>query len=179
MTGGSTTSSTNSGASSTRGSPGMSAIATPTMTSRIEGARSRRRAITATAASTASKGSRVWMATVIGSWSGRTHKTGGDVDGECQQRDVEEERDDGMHGDRVANGFRRHANIGDLRGHADAEGEIDEVPVVRLVVAGEHQRCSGAAVSVTTIVFVGIVQGEDGVDQRPGEEDGRRGEQQM
>ena len=59
-------SSTSSGASSIRGSPGASASPMPAMTSRIEGAALSRRATTATTASTASSSSMVWIVAVMG-----------------------------------------------------------------------------------------------------------------
>ena len=49
-----------------RGSPGINPSSTPAITSRIDGAVSRRRAITATAASTANRRSRTWTLDVIG-----------------------------------------------------------------------------------------------------------------
>src|SRR4051812_25124800 len=66
MTGGSTRSSTSSGASSTDGSPGMSARITPAMTSRIAGGISRRAAPTATPATTASSRTRIWTVSTMG-----------------------------------------------------------------------------------------------------------------
>src|SRR5262250_1963570 len=65
MSGGSTSSSTSSGASSTAGRPGTSASATPVSTSRIELGILSRAAATATAATTNSSSTRVWMVEVM------------------------------------------------------------------------------------------------------------------
>ena len=59
-------SSTKSGASSIRGSPGSSASAMPAMTSKIEGAVLSRRAATATTTSTARSSRRVSIVAVMG-----------------------------------------------------------------------------------------------------------------
>ena len=59
-------------------------------------------------------------------------------------------------------------DVRDLERHADDEGEIDEVPVVRLVILGKLQAAHAAA----AVVVVGVVQGEDGVDEDPGQHDG-------
>src|SRR5205823_13210290 len=56
----------------------------------------------------------------------------GDVDGQGEERGVEHEGHDAMGGDGAADLLARDAHVGDLRGHADDEGEVDEVPVVRL-----------------------------------------------
>src|SRR6266566_5508649 len=60
------TNKTNSGASSMRGSPGVSASPIPAIIRRIVGATLIRRAITATATMTASRRRRVWMVFAIG-----------------------------------------------------------------------------------------------------------------
>src|ERR1700686_1202554 len=61
MTGGSTRSKTNSGASSTVGRPGMSASTTPVITSRMAGGIFSRSATTATAAITIRRDTRIWI----------------------------------------------------------------------------------------------------------------------
>ena len=65
MTGGKIRSSTSSGASSTVGSPGISAITTPVSTSRMDGGTLSRLAMTATAATTASSTTSTWMVELI------------------------------------------------------------------------------------------------------------------
>src|SRR5436190_2018356 len=57
-------------------------------------------------------------------------------------------------------------DIGNLRGHADHEREVDEVPVVgvfMLVAAWKLQAARFAA----AIIFMGVVQRERGVHRRP------------
>src|SRR5215470_2685570 len=66
MSGGRIPSRTNSGASSIRGRPGISARAMPAMTRRIEGAVLNRRATRATTTSTAINSISVWIVTVTG-----------------------------------------------------------------------------------------------------------------
>src|SRR5262245_14566112 len=65
MTGGKIRSSTSSGASSTGGRPGTSAISTPVSTRRIDGGTLSRLAMTATAATTASSRTSTWMVELI------------------------------------------------------------------------------------------------------------------
>src|SRR5262245_49542674 len=141
MSGGRTTRSTNSGASSMRGSPGNNARSMPATTSKIDGAMLARRAMIATATSTVSISSMIWMVPVMESclsrirWkftSGRaSDRARRDVDGDRQQRGIEEERDDAMRSGGAADDFGRDGYVGDLRRHADDEGEVDKVPIVR------------------------------------------------
>ena len=63
-----------------------------------------------------------------------------------------------------------HLDVGDLERHADHEGEIREVPVVRLVLAGEDQAVGAFALAV---IVVRVVQREQRVDEGPGQRDGR------
>src|SRR4051812_27826082 len=132
MSGGSITSSTNSGANSTRGSPGVSASRTPAITRTIEGAVCSRRAISAAATSTANRTRRIWMLAVMAAGyitrggdvaSGlNLDCAGGNVDGQREQRGVEDERDDAVaeHGtaDRLGGG----GHGGGPRGHAGGGG---------------------------------------------------------
>src|SRR5437763_15270343 len=153
------TSSTNSGASSMAGRPGVSASATPAITSTIEGAVLSRRAITAAMASTARNKSRIWMVAVM---PDRLQRAGRDVDGQCQQGGIEDERNDavGKHG--AADRLAAHGHIGDLRAHADDEGKIEEVHVVglRLLARKLHAAALGG---VLVIELVRVVQREHGV----------------
>src|ERR1700691_592255 len=66
MIGGSTTRSTNSGAISIVGRPGMSARTTPVTTSRMDGGIFDRAATIATPAITANRNTRVWIVEIIG-----------------------------------------------------------------------------------------------------------------
>src|SRR5262249_35057942 len=148
MSGGRTTRRTNSGASSMRGSPGTTARSMPAMTSRIDGAMLARRAMIATATSTVSISSMIWMVPVMSSYRswiaeekfGRaSNRARRNVDGDRQQRGIEEERDDAVRGGGAADDLRRDGYVGNLRGHADDEGEIDEVPIVRFLLAGKGE----------------------------------------
>src|ERR1700730_1506771 len=65
MTGGSTRSNTSSGASSTLGKPGTSAKPTPVSTRRIAGGILRRMAMTATAATTTSSNTTIWIVGIM------------------------------------------------------------------------------------------------------------------
>src|SRR5271165_3655024 len=66
MIGGSTNSSTNSGASLTFGSPGNSASITPASTSKIAGGSLSRSATSATPAITTSNTTKIWIVGIIG-----------------------------------------------------------------------------------------------------------------
>ena len=68
-----------------------------------------------------------------------------------------------MCGDGAAHQLVGHGDVGHLRRHAHHEREIDEVPVVGFVVAGEDHPASAAAM----IIFVRVMQGKDGVDRAP------------
>ena len=57
-------------------------------------------------------------------------------------------------------------DVGHLRGHADHEGEIDEVPVVGLFVAVAARELQTARRAVAVIV-VRVMQREGGVHGRP------------
>ena len=81
------------------------------------------------------------------------------------QGHVENERDDAVDQHDVADRLRRHRDVGDLRRHADAESEIDEVPIVGLVVAREAQAAAGSA--MLGIELMRVVQHEDRVDEHP------------
>lgn len=57
-----------------------------------------------------------------------------------------------------------HGDVGGLRGAADRVGEIQEVDVVGIGVSGEVERRFAFPGGV---VLAGIMQGEEGVQQRP------------
>src|SRR5262245_42660389 len=74
-----------------------------------------------------------------------------DVDHQSQQRRVEHEGDDAVYGGGAADDLVGDADVGDLRCHADDEGEINKVPVVGLlpvVAARELQAARFAAAIV-------------------------------
>ncbi len=61
-------------------------------------------------------------------------------------------------------------DVGDLRGHADHQREIEEVPIVGVVVAGKIQAADDA-VTTLAVIFVRVVQGEDRVHEDPRQQD--------
>src|SRR5262249_1071816 len=66
-----------------------------------------------------------------------SNRAGGNVHRQRQQCRIEEERHDTVCVDGVADRAPGDGNVGDLRGHADDEGEVDEIPVVRRLLAGK------------------------------------------
>ena len=93
-------------------------------------------------------------------------RTPRDIDHQRDQRGVEHERDDAVHGRGAADDLVGDADIGNLRGHADHEREVDEVPVIRLGmrVAARKLQAAGLAAAVE---IVRVVQRKGGVNQSP------------
>src|SRR6185312_1794695 len=58
-------------------------------------------------------------------WALSRDRTRGDVDHQRHEGGVVDERDDAVHGRGAADGLVGDADVGDLGGHADHEGEID------------------------------------------------------
>ncbi len=76
---------------------------------------------------------------------------------------------DGAHAPLRSRGER---DVGGLAGHADDHGEVQEVPVVGVVLAGEVQAAAQAVLRFAFgrrrgVVLVGVVQGEDDVHEQP------------
>src|SRR5215468_8396575 len=167
MSGGSSTRSTSSGASATGGRPGMNASATPATTSTIELGVLSRRAITAAATSTARRRSKVCTVAVMRRASNRARR---DVHGQCQQCGIENKRNDAVTEHSAPNRLAAYADVGNLGAHSEGEREVHEVPVigVALVVRGVH---ATAAAVVFIVIFMGVMQSEYRVCQRPGHED--------
>ena len=69
-------------------------------------------------------------------------------------------------------------DVGDLRGHADDQREIEKIAIVGFVVAGKMQPAE-FLVAAFAVIFVRIVQRKDRVHERPRQHDGRHGEQHM
>src|ERR1700731_3876246 len=80
----------------------------------------------------------------------KSNRAGRDIDHQRQQRGVEDERDDAVHGGGAADGLVGDADVGNLRGHADHEREIDEIPVVRVFmgVAARELQAAGLGAAV-------------------------------
>src|SRR5882724_5358018 len=92
-----------------------------------------------------------------------------DVHREGEQRHVEEEGHDAVGSDRAADHLAGDSHVGDLRRHSDDEGEVDEVPVVRLVLAAWE----GQPAAIAFIVeLMRVVQREHRVDEGPRQHDG-------
>src|SRR5882757_4904378 len=105
-------------------------------------------------------------------------RAGGNVDHQGHQRGVVDERDDAVGGGGAADDLVGNADIGDLGGHADDEGEIHEVPVVGVIVlvaAGKLQAAGLAA----AVVVMGVMQREGGMHRRPRQDDGGRRQRQF
>src|SRR5215471_4858541 len=165
MSGGNISRRTTSGASSTFGSPGTKAIPIPAITSRIEVETSRRLAATATTARIASMNSSVSMIAVMRDGS-RLDEVGDHVHGQCENGNVEEERQHTVHVHDAADHLAGDGDVGDLRCHRNHKGEIQKVPIVRSLLAGKFQ-AADAIVAAFAIIFVRIVQGENGVQESP------------
>src|SRR6266850_8242954 len=79
----------------------------------------------------------------------------GNIHGQREQRGIEDERDDAVAEYGPADRLAAHRHVGDLRAHADHEGEIGEVPVVRfLLAAGKFHAAAFAAVLVVELVRI-------------------------
>src|SRR5215831_8682874 len=104
---------TTSGASSTLGRPGTKAIPIPAITSRIEVETSRRLAATATTARIASMNSSVSMIAVMREGS-RLDQVGDHVHGQCENRDIEEERKDAVYVHHAADHLAGDGDVRDL-----------------------------------------------------------------
>ena len=81
--------------------------------------------------------------------------------------------------DGAADRLAAHRHVGDLRAHADHEGEIKEVPIVRLGPLPVGENHSAALSAVLVVVFVRVVQREYCVRERPGQHDRQRGKDQL
>src|SRR5690348_18474510 len=94
------TSSTTSGASVTGGKPGTKATAIPAMTRKIDGARCSLRAATAATANTAIINSSVCTVAVMRprSCARRLHQVRDHVNGQREDREIEDEGNDAMDG---------------------------------------------------------------------------------
>src|SRR6267142_6417353 len=92
----------------------------------------------------------------------------GDIDRQREEGGVEDEGHDAVGGDGAADLLAGDGDVGDLGRHADDEGEVDEVPVVGLRAAAREGH---AAADVLVVELVGVVQREDGVDERPRQQD--------
>ena len=63
-------------------------------------------------------------------------------------------------------------------GHGDHEGEIQEIPIVRLLLAGEIQ-AADARVAALAVIFMRVMQREDRVHEQPGQHDRDHAERQI
>src|SRR5438093_3841926 len=90
------------------------------------------------------------------------YRTRGDVHREGEERGVEKEGHDAVSGDGAADLLSRNAHVGDLRGHADDQGEVDKVPVVRLFQTARERHPADAALVVE---LVRVVQCEHRMDE--------------
>ncbi len=68
-----------------------------------------------------------------------------------------------------AHGLGAEGHVGGLGGHADHRPEMQEIPIVGGVVAGEQQPSAPRlAVLAFAVELVGVVQGEDHLHEHPG-----------
>ena len=81
-----------------------------------------------------------------------------------------------MSGDGAADLLSRNAHVGDLRGHADDQGEVDKVPVVRLFQTARERHPADAALVVE---LVRVVQCEHRMDESPRQHDCDRREDEL
>ena len=61
-------------------------------------------------------------------------------------------------------------HVGNLRGHGDDQRVIEKVPIIRVLVAGKSKPAA-AFIAGHTIKLAGVVQGENPVHERPGQQD--------
>ncbi|SPO55054.1 conserved protein of unknown function [Pseudomonas sp. JV551A1] len=98
---------------------------------------------------------------------------GSDIDGEPQNRRIENKPHQRMRQHHPAQASPGDAHIGGLHGNADGEREVVEVPVIRVAFAiGEAQR---RFVLLSGIEQPGVVQAENAADQQPGASHGQAG----
>ena len=91
-----------------------------------------------------------------------------------EHREVEEERQHRLRERGAARGCRCERDVGGLRGDRDREGEVEEVPVIRLqMTVGKLER---GIVVRRLIVMPRVVQREHRRDQEPGAEHRRAGQ---
>src|SRR5216683_2375674 len=105
------------------------------------------------------------------------------VDAERQDDRIEEEGDDAVAESQAAHDATGDLHVGDLAGHADDEGEIEKVPVVGILLAGEakaarHPRAVAGIVGVA-VEAVRIMDGKKQVGESPGQQDRAAGEDLM
>ena len=93
-----------------------------------------------------------------------------DVHGEGEQRGIEQKRNDTLRQHGATDRLRRDGHVGYLRAHADREGEIHEVPVIRFLVLRERHAADNA-VAPAAVIFVRVVQREYRMDEGPGQND--------
>jgi len=73
-------------------------------------------------------------------------------------------------GDGAADSLVSDAHIGHLRGHADHEGEIYEIPIVGIVMPVAAGKLEPAGL-VATVILVRVMQRERRVHRRPRQSD--------
>src|SRR5262249_16387902 len=89
-----------------------------------------------------------------------------DVHGQREQCGIEHERQYAVTEDGTADRPAAHGHVGHLRAHADHERKIHEIPVVRLAVLVRKFHAAALAF-VLVVIFMRVVQREDGVRERP------------
>src|ERR1035437_4389141 len=134
---------------------------TPATTSRSEGATLSRLAATATAASTASMNSSVCMIAVMALRPSSEAVCALDeirdhVHGQRQYRQVEEERQHAVQRHHATDDLAGDGDVGNLRGQADDQREIEKIQIVGLVVLGKIKP-TDLSVAALAVIFVRIV----------------------
>ena len=89
-------------------------------------------------------------------------QTADHVDGDADDDGAKDVAEQGVTGDRATDSSRRNVGVGHLECHADGEGEVHEVEVVRAGVVVEVDPAFRLV-----IVQVRVTQGEDRVDGEP------------
>ena len=72
--------------------------------------------------------------------------------------------------------FGRESDVGSLAGDADHQGEMQEVPKIRVLFLWKRQAAQGASLNVRQKIFVQIVQGEEELGHQPGQGHRHKGE---
>ena len=95
---------------------------------------------------------------------------------ERQDHRVVEERADAVRQGRPAHGGGADHDVGDLGGHADDEGEVEEVPGAGVLGSGEVEAARLSAAGPGRVEEVGVVEGGQRVQGEPAERDAGHGE---
>src|SRR5713101_7682981 len=108
----------------------------------------------------------------------RLKRAGEQIDRQGQDHCIEKERENTVDEGHSPHRPRRHLDVRHLTGHADYEGEIEEIPIVRLLATGKGETTpviiswSGPV----AIIVMGVMQREHRMGHCPRRDHGQAGE---